>query len=363
MWHTEPGRFGRPSHGETLQPIGDKEPVLQRMWDIFDSVLEQAYTSASQCCPGSAELFEIERKEAGVTTTKPFQRLMEPDAWNRYKERWRVLLSVWHRLESWSQGDGQDTDSDTDTSAASTTGSKHRRPPYRMTTQQERLWNKFTAGVTQVVTGADVDGRITQEQLERYCLDAVVGFFDHPLRSGNHYESILISALAVMGVDPKGGWVSVANYTPVYSTVIKVARYLVLHQSMLEREALVQRRQQGTGVDRRTAEEAVDGLFRIVRRKVRRFMTRVSGEEDAEPTPMNWIINTRTYGMRVRFMTPGSETVDWRGDQIIHGRVRLGMGQLSDMLHNLVGEAHRTLARLTMMDPMDGGEADHDNGL
>jgi hypothetical protein len=67
-------------------------------------------------------------------------------------------------------------------------------------------------------------------------------------------------------------------------------------------------------------------LFRIVRRKVRRFITRISGEEDVEPTPMNWIINTRTYGMRIQYMTPGSETIDWRGDQIIHrGRVRLSM--------------------------------------
>ncbi len=80
---------------------------------------------------------------------------------------------------------------------------------------------------------------------------------------------------------------SVANYTPVYSTIIKVARYLVLHQSILEREALVRRRQQGTGVDQRTAEEAVDGLFQIVRHKVRRFITQVSGEEDIEPTLIN----------------------------------------------------------------------------
>lgn len=114
----------------------------------------------------------------------------------------------------------------------------------------------------------------------------------------------------------------------------------------------------GIGVDRQTAEEEAVGLFRIVRCKVRRFMTRVSGEGDAEPTPMNWIIDIRTYGMRIRYTMPGSETIDWRGDQIVHGRVRLGMGQLSEMMHNLVREAGRMLARLTMMEPEAGGVDD-----
>lgn len=156
-----------------------------------------------------------------------------------------------------------------------------------------------------------------------------------------------------MGLDPDGGWVPVVNYTSVYSAVIKVARYLVLYQSILERQDQIARLQQT--MSKRRAKEKADGLFRMVRRKVRRFMTRISDEENAEPTPMNWIINIYTYGMRIRFTTPGEETIDWRGDQIIHKCVRLGMDKLSDILYNVLDEARRTLAVLTMIDAVAAG--------
>lgn len=349
-----------------LQPIGEDEPVLQQMWEIFEGVLDRAYAAANQCYPGTAELFEIERKEAHVTTTKPFQGLMEPDAWERYKAWWRTLMSIWKRLESWGSEDGDGSDGGGSSSSSSEdgistsisssedgigTGSSTRhdggppRPPYRMTIRQEELWKSFDEGVTQVVNGTDSAGRYTPERLQRSCLDAVVQFLDHPFGNGNHYENIIISALAVMGLEREGGgWVPVMNYTPIYSAVIKVARYLVLYQSILERHG--QKTQLQQYMSAREADEQAEGLFRIVRRKVRQFMTRVPEGEDVDPTPMNWIINTRTYGMRIRFTTPGSETIDWRGNMIVCGRVRLEMTEISDILHNLVIHARKTLVRL-----------------
>ncbi|KAM5520395.1 hypothetical protein FOXYSP1_18819 [Fusarium oxysporum f. sp. phaseoli] len=138
-------------------------------------------------------------------------------------------------------------------------------------------------------------------------------------------KSIIISALAIMGLADGG------------SNMDMVGR---LQQVMSEEEA----------------DEKAEGLFRIVRRKARGFMTRTSGEEDAEPTPMNWIINARTYGLQIRYTTPGSETIDWRGDQIIHGRIRIRIGEIADMLHNLVGRARETLSRLTMTEGGGAGE-------
>ncbi|KAH7108649.1 hypothetical protein EDB81DRAFT_895543 [Dactylonectria macrodidyma] len=64
---------------------------------------------------------------------------------------------------------------------------------------------------------------------------------------------------------------------------------------------------------------------------------------------MNWIINTRTYGMKIRFTTPGDEKIDWVGDEIKCGKVKISMGKISDIMHNAVAEARRTLAKLTMM--------------
>ncbi|OBS16846.1 hypothetical protein FPOA_12575 [Fusarium poae] len=375
------GRCGWPRHLEgiridrlrtLLEPISDDEPVLQRMWEVLESVMDAAYqATARQCYPGTAELFEIARKEAHMTTTKPFQGLMEPDAWVRYKSWWKQLLCIWKRYDEWDAEDGydnerfsnggsssssSDSDSDTDTDSNSNRsaydddavsrryGPSDPRPPYKMTIQQEELWKAFDNGIRQVVTGADRAGRYTADRLQRSCLDAMVQFFDHPLKSGNHYESIVISALAVMGLDEGGGWKPVENYTSIYPAVIKVARYLVLYQSMLERQAQIDQLAQYATI--RQAEEEAEGLFRIVRRKVRRFMIRIPEGEDIEPSPMNWIINTRTYGMHIRYSMPGSEMIEWHGDQISCNRVKIKMSEISDMLHAFIGDARQTLVQL-----------------
>ncbi|KAG8664108.1 uncharacterized protein FPOAC1_014077 [Fusarium poae] len=372
------GRCGWPRHLEgiridrlrtLLEPISDDEPVLQRMWEVLESVMDAAYqATARQCYPGTAELFEIARKEAHMTTTKPFQGLMEPDAWVRYKSWWKQLLCIWKRYDEWDAEDGydnerfsnggsssssSDSDSDTDTDSNSNRsaydddavsrryGPSDPRPPYKMTIQQEELWKAFDNGIRQVVTGADRAGRYTADRLQRSCLDAMVQFFDHPLKSGNHYESIVISALAVMGLDEGGGWKPVENYTSIYPAVIKVARYLVLYQSMLERQAQIDQLAQYATI--RQAEEEAEGLFRIVRRKVRRFMIRIPEGEDIEPSPMNWIINTRTYGMHIRYSMPGSEMIEWHGDPISCNRVKIKMSEISDMLHAFIGDARQTI--------------------
>lgn len=70
------------------------------MWEIFECVLDNAYVAASQYYPGTAELFEIKRKEAHFATDKPFQGLVEPDAWSRYKAWWKILIMIWKRFES-----------------------------------------------------------------------------------------------------------------------------------------------------------------------------------------------------------------------------------------------------------------------
>jgi hypothetical protein len=55
-----------------LQPIGDDEPVLQWMWEIFERVLDEVYIAISRCFPGVAELFEIKRREIFIMIDKPF---------------------------------------------------------------------------------------------------------------------------------------------------------------------------------------------------------------------------------------------------------------------------------------------------
>ncbi|EGU88238.1 hypothetical protein FOXB_01244, partial [Fusarium oxysporum f. sp. conglutinans Fo5176] len=188
------GRTGWPRHLEgidqgelkaLMRAIGDDEPELQQMWRVFNTVLDEAYAATERCYPGTAELFEIARKEvSSETPTMPFQGKMEVNAWTKYKDKWRILLCIWVRVEFWDEED---------------------RPKYRMTIGQRKAFELFSRAIHETITGADVVGRWTEDRVRRSCLDMVIEFLDHRFRNGDHYRSIIISALAIMGLADGGG--------------------------------------------------------------------------------------------------------------------------------------------------------------
>ncbi|GJC88126.1 hypothetical protein ColLi_10964 [Colletotrichum liriopes] len=302
------------------------------MWTVVDSVLDQSRAISAPNTVGHAVLFEVQRKEVHVKPPRPFDNRIEDDTWARYKEVWRKLVCVWFRTQEMPEDE---------------------RPPYRLTKTQGELWDAFEGVVEAAVhDGAMHDGaEAPREEVERVGLAMLVSMLDHRLKGGQ-YENALISALAVMGIRDDGGWVDITDYTTIYSAVIKVARMLVVYQAHLQRKDEVAAIAEKIGVDE--AEEEADSLFRHVRRKVQRFMTRTSGDAEAEPTPMDWMLDTRTYGMHIQYSTAAAGMIDWVRDQVSYRRVRFGMGQLSDMMHGAVQEARETLAELTMVGEGEG---------
>ncbi|KAH7154758.1 hypothetical protein DER46DRAFT_578575 [Fusarium sp. MPI-SDFR-AT-0072] len=195
-----------------MQAIGDKEPKLQQMWRVFNTVLDEAYAAIERYYPSMAELFEITYKE----------------------------------VEFWDKED---------------------RPKYQMMIGQRKAFELFSRAIHETITGADLVGRWTKDRVRRSCLDMVIQFLDHRFRNRDHYRSIIISALAIIGLADGGGDIDIAD---IFGR----------HQG-----GLVSQLQQV--ISKEEANEKAEGLFRIMRRKVRGFITQTSGEEDAEPTPMN----------------------------------------------------------------------------
>ncbi|KAK3935637.1 hypothetical protein QBC46DRAFT_461975 [Diplogelasinospora grovesii] len=295
----------------SVAAIGEGEPVLQRMWESFRRVMERVRAAAVAGRVGLAVLFEINRKEAHVKPSKPFDSRVEDDTWERYKER----------TQDWLDAE---------------------RPPYEFTKQQADLFDRFKETVEEAVEqGADLD----QGMVDRLCLDMMVAFLDHPFKD-SHYESAIISGLAVMGLRDDGGWARPEDYTPVYSAVIKVARMLVVYQAVLEREDAIAKKEEIMSEEE--ARAAAPGLFRLVRGKVQRFMTIVT--DTSEPAPMDWMFDARTYGMRIRFTTLATGGIDWQGDRITYQRLRFSMGALADMVHELIREMKGVLGALLMVE-------------
>ncbi|KAG6260171.1 hypothetical protein E4U48_000121 [Claviceps purpurea] len=97
------------------------------------------------------------------------------------------------------------------------------------------------------------------------------------------------------------------------------------------------------------AREKVKGMFKRVREMVRRFMTRVGDGRTAQPGPMDWILETRTYGMNIRFNTTAGGSIDWNDRRVQYKRIAFDMDQLTEMFYAVVEEAKNLLADLAMV--------------
>jgi len=191
------------------------------------------------------------------------------------------------------------------------------------------------------------------QKIDQLCLELCMTLLNHEL-GDDEYESVIISGLAVLGFRDDGGWLNAEDYTTKYSGFIKVARMLVVYRSYLEREA-------GYETNRRFWDDAqarsrTEPMFDIVRRRVRKFMTLVS--DKGRPTPMDWIFECRTYGMKIRYNTTAEGVLEWEGNRVLYQGARFNMEQLRGMVHGLVEETRRDLMELMMLEMNAEGEVE-----
>lgn len=82
------------------------------------------------------------------------------------------------------------------------------------------------------------ESRSAAEQRQRAAEKASVVYwlamFGHPLQD-NEFDSGIVSALAMLGLDEQGHWKAACNYTPTLSAVIITMRAIVVYRGCLGR--------------------------------------------------------------------------------------------------------------------------------
>ena len=141
---------------------------------------------------------------------------------------------------------------------------------------------------------------------DQYCSEWLISLLDQRLAS-TAYDSPVVYFLSITGIRPDGRWISAQHNTPLLSTVIRIARRLVALDALLEKKQRERQeeRSQAEGSDAEdyapdSDDTTVPSMFDLVRGRVSRFMTRVGPDEGSYPTPMNWMLNLRTYGLKIQ---------------------------------------------------------------
>jgi hypothetical protein len=188
--------------------------------------------------------------------------------------------------------------------------------------------------------------RIVQREITRFC----ICILDHQLQD-DEYKSVLISACAAMGIREDGGWLGAEEYTPKYSAIIKLARLMVIeeaYQSRQEKCIHIKRRYPDTSDE--DIQLQIGSYLSRVRQMCEKFMTIA---RSSDPSPLEWIFRSRSYGLKIRYTTAAPGSIQWTGHVVACGKVRFHINQLKEMCVQLAEEARVELLSHLLMIQVD----------
>lgn len=108
---------------------------------------------------------------------------------------------------------------------------------FKLTSKQRDTFNELMDTVDSVVEfqgekeGEDAKAyRELEKHVQHRLLQFCIALLDHCL-ADNEYQSVIISGLAVLGLQERGRWANAEDYTPKLSAVIKLARLMVIQNA------------------------------------------------------------------------------------------------------------------------------------
>ena len=116
----------------------------------------------------------------------------------------------------------------------------------------------------------------------------------------SEYHSVMICALAVLGVK-KDGWLGVDQYPSILSAIIKISRFMVIQFAL---EIAGSAETDSSSDDYQRSEYAQPQCLELVTAAMDQFIIRGSH------SPMQWMLDLRTYGMKIHYRTTVEGTIN-----------------------------------------------------
>jgi hypothetical protein len=239
------------------------EALLLLLLDSFDRVIEQARASLLE---DKVNVFDQHRVNSFIPRrfhSRPLWHKLKEPTYLRYKKVWKQLLCFLYRLVWQRQAPALHCRLASAQSAALEAALR------TATSLAQRQESAVRGGVDPA----------QYQEVDRACLLLCITLLDHPLH-GNIYDSVIVGFLAVLGINPKGGYHEATTYTPSLSAFVKLSQLLVVQRAVLAVE-----------------EDEVDHPSEILDVMQDRFM--VYGTR----SPMNWALKLRAYGKKIQDTT------------------------------------------------------------
>ena len=312
-WHN----YLNTQHLESLlalidKPNPDNEPALTAIWDA----MAELYHVCNETIASKAGIFirmEAIRDQVHQQRYRPLQSYQAKKPSNDYCRPWQMVLMFFAR--TWPLVDPV-------------------YPRYTLNNRQERAYSALLlAAETQLDhTSTTECDRDTLSPLAESCLVFCLALLDQRVR-GTEYESPLVCALALLGITANG-WRECGQYTKTLSAVIKLSQFMVVQAALI-----------ADAVSRNAHQDVPEGTcLESVTNMMDKFMVRGTNG------PMQWMLDLRTYGLKVHFESTSEGEVEWINDELLYKAIRFTMPEFRSFVHGLVEDVERLLYRDLLFD-------------
>ena len=344
------------------------------LWKIHQAMISMSCTAqmiAKHC--GHLIRIEIVRTEIDQSPHTPLQAYMDMETISAHLRPWQQIISFFARTQYPAE--------------LSHPAYPHYRFNHRQRKAWQHLWSLATRSPSPDPYESDED-RTTPadpvkpspfhfQPLERACLDFCIELLNQRI-GADEYECALVCALAVLGRS-RTGWHTADSFPPILSKIIKLSRFFVLGQALWldpHAEHIVQHfRGERTSTDFDLDSPLDDPEYQCsyedegyqspsspaipsspnssspaplpfsqhlhsrtgktfqewVQLIMKSFMIRGTN------SPFQWILDLRTYGMKVSFSTTQPGHIGWVGpDRLLYKQLSFTTGELRSWVHGLV---------------------------
>ncbi|KAJ5609933.1 hypothetical protein N7510_006652 [Penicillium lagena] len=371
---------------------------MRAIWDAMDGVARISQRITKQT--GHLIRIEAARTEKDQSPYQPLQAYMDEEQIQRHVEPWQQIVMFFARTQvehDWQSPPYRFTPRQRRAwQALWRCAQDTRGSPDPMDSQgQDR-------GQSQ---GDHTDEEYQMTSIQTACMDFCIELLNQRI-GAEEYECALVCALAVLG-QGRDRWRDAESYPPILSKMIKISRFMVLHKSLRldpRAEAIIQymrdRRELSVwsvespmddvdytyaGQDEGYGSESAPGsapssaassprsspgsspAFEPVhrrepmqfsqqqRRKPRPFREWLRLLTDTfmvrgTHSPMQWMLDLRTYGLRIHYSSTATGHVSWSGqDELLYKEVHFTMGDFRGFVHGLVSSMRQLLHEELLM--------------
>lgn len=117
-------------------------------------------------------------------------------------------------------------------------------------------------------------------------------------------------------------WLDAEDYMPKYSTMIKLARLMVIQEAYEQRQEKI-KQYESQELTTEDAKHKVPSYYHLIRGMIDQFMTMAHDNHD--PIPMQWLYHSRTYRFKIRYTTIADACIQWIGDTILYQQIQFNI--------------------------------------